>query len=218
MFDIGFSELLVIALVALVVLGPERLPKAARMAGMWMRRARMQWQAVKSELENELADEDMRRSIHRAREELREAQESLRADGARLRAQLADVEARMTGSAAAAVDAPLQGAVHGDAALTNPMHDAVSGVAIVDGAAHSDVDAAFDGGVGAADPASQCQSQSRSQDQAARVTSASTSRDVIEHGTASSAIDTHVRATPTSVPAPSGTASPASEPPADEQR
>jgi sec-independent protein translocase protein TatB len=96
MFDIGFSELLVIALVALVVLGPERLPKAARMAGMWLRRARMQWQAVKSELENELADEDMRRSILRARDELREAQESLRADGARLRAQLADVEARMT--------------------------------------------------------------------------------------------------------------------------
>jgi sec-independent protein translocase protein TatB len=108
MFDIGFSELLVIALVALVVLGPERLPKAARMAGMWMRRARMQWQAVKSELENELADEDMRRSILRAREELREAQESLRADGARLRAQMADVEARMTEpSAAIAAEAPV---------------------------------------------------------------------------------------------------------------
>ncbi len=74
MFDIGFSELLVIALVALVVLGPERLPKAARLAGMWIRRARMQWQAVKSELENELADDDMRRSILRARDELREAQ------------------------------------------------------------------------------------------------------------------------------------------------
>jgi sec-independent protein translocase protein TatB len=106
MFDIGFSELLVIALVALVVLGPERLPKAARMAGMWMRRARMQWQAVKSELENELADEDMRRSILRAREELREAQESLRADGARLRAQLADVEARMTEAPDAGADIP----------------------------------------------------------------------------------------------------------------
>lgn len=119
MFDIGFSELLVIALVALVVLGPERLPKAARMAGMWMRRARMQWQAVKSELENELADDDMRRSILRARDELREAQESLRADGARLRAQLADVEARMTDAPPAqpAIDAPLQPiAPHADAA------------------------------------------------------------------------------------------------------
>ncbi|HEY4559620.1 MAG TPA: Sec-independent protein translocase protein TatB [Lysobacter sp.] len=95
MFDIGFSELLVCALVALIVLGPERLPKAARMAGLWVRRARAQWYAVRSELENELADEDMRRSILRAREEMREAQEALRADGERLRAQLADAEARM---------------------------------------------------------------------------------------------------------------------------
>ena len=89
MFDVGFSELLLIGLVALIVLGPERLPKAARMAGMWVRRARMQWQAVRSELENELADDEMRRSILRAREDLRDAQASLRR-------QLADVEARMT--------------------------------------------------------------------------------------------------------------------------
>ena len=95
MFDIGFSELLVIALVALIVLGPERLPKAARMAGLWVRRARAQWYAVRSELESELADEDMRRSILRAREEMREAQDALRADGERLRAQLDDAEARM---------------------------------------------------------------------------------------------------------------------------
>ena len=95
MFDIGFSELLVVALVALIVLGPERLPKAARMAGLWVRRARAQWYAVRSELENELADEDMRRSILRAREEMREAQDALRADGERLRAQLDDAEARM---------------------------------------------------------------------------------------------------------------------------
>ena len=46
MFDIGFSELVLIALVALVVLGPERLPKAARRAGLWVRRARAHWYAV----------------------------------------------------------------------------------------------------------------------------------------------------------------------------
>ena len=43
MFDIGFSELLVIAVVALLVLGPERLPKAARYAGLWVRKARGHW-------------------------------------------------------------------------------------------------------------------------------------------------------------------------------
>ena len=37
MFDIGCSELLVIAVVALVVLGPDRLPKVSRFAGLWVR-------------------------------------------------------------------------------------------------------------------------------------------------------------------------------------
>ncbi|MCM2321560.1 MAG: Sec-independent protein translocase protein TatB, partial [Pseudomonas sp.] len=38
MFDVGFSELLLVALVALLVLGPERLPGAARTAGLWIGR------------------------------------------------------------------------------------------------------------------------------------------------------------------------------------
>ena len=44
----------IIAVVALLVLGPERLPKAARLAGLWVRKARAQWYSVKSELEREL--------------------------------------------------------------------------------------------------------------------------------------------------------------------
>ena len=63
MFDIGFSELLVVAVVALVVLGPERLPKAARFAGLWVRSARAQWYSVKSELEHELAADELKRSL-----------------------------------------------------------------------------------------------------------------------------------------------------------
>src|SRR5512146_1232264 len=63
MFDVGFSELLIIAVVALLVLGPERLPKAARFAGLWVRRARAQWYSVKSELERELAAEDLKRQF-----------------------------------------------------------------------------------------------------------------------------------------------------------
>ena len=49
MFDFSFGEMLIVALVALVVLGPERLPKAARMAGAFVRRARNQWESVKAE-------------------------------------------------------------------------------------------------------------------------------------------------------------------------
>ena len=78
MFDVGFSEILVIAVVALLVLGPERLPKAARFAGLWVRRARAQWNSVKAELENELADEELRRSISAARSELHDTLHSTR--------------------------------------------------------------------------------------------------------------------------------------------
>ena len=89
MFDIGFSELLVIALVALVVLGPERLPKAARFAGLWVRRARAQWYSVKSELERELAAEDLKRSLHETQAAMREAQAALRTAGEDAQRQLA---------------------------------------------------------------------------------------------------------------------------------
>ena len=63
MFDIGFSEVLIIAVVALLVLGPERLPKAARFAGLWVRRARAQWYSVKAEFEREIAQEELMRQV-----------------------------------------------------------------------------------------------------------------------------------------------------------
>jgi sec-independent protein translocase protein TatB len=66
MFDVGFSELLIIAVVALLVLGPERLPKAARFAGLWVRKARAQWYSVKSELELELAQDEMKKHLQEA--------------------------------------------------------------------------------------------------------------------------------------------------------
>ena len=73
MFDVGFSELLVIAVVALLVLGPERLPRAARFAGLWVRRARAQWHTVRNELEQELAAEDLRKSLEQADSAIRDA-------------------------------------------------------------------------------------------------------------------------------------------------
>jgi len=57
MFDIGFAELLVIAVVALLVIGPERLPRVARTAGMWVGRARRFVSTVKADIDRELAAE-----------------------------------------------------------------------------------------------------------------------------------------------------------------
>lgn len=86
MFDIGFSELLLIAIVALVVLGPERLPKAARFAGLWVRRARNQWDSVKQELERELEAEELKRNLHSVQTSLREAESQMRQGQAQVKA------------------------------------------------------------------------------------------------------------------------------------
>jgi len=91
MFDIGFSELVVIAVVALIVLGPERLPRAARFAGLWVRRARAQWYSVKSEFERELVDEDLKRSMAEASSGLREVETRIRAAGHEVQQQVDDV-------------------------------------------------------------------------------------------------------------------------------
>lgn len=85
MFDIGFSELLLIAVVALVVLGPERLPKAARFAGLWVRRARNQWDSVKLELERELHAEELKRNLQDVRQSMQQAEAGLRDQAGQVR-------------------------------------------------------------------------------------------------------------------------------------
>ena len=64
MFDIGFSEILVIAVIALIVMGPERLPQALRTFALWFGRMRQQYRTVRSELENEMGINDVRRQLH----------------------------------------------------------------------------------------------------------------------------------------------------------
>jgi sec-independent protein translocase protein TatB len=60
-FEVGFSELVLIAIVALIVLGPERLPKAARMAGTFMRKARNSFESLKQEVERELEADELKK-------------------------------------------------------------------------------------------------------------------------------------------------------------
>jgi sec-independent protein translocase protein TatB len=61
MLDFGFSEILLTSAIALVVLGPERLPKVARQVGNWMGRARAMARQLSEQLEREVsADEIMK--------------------------------------------------------------------------------------------------------------------------------------------------------------
>jgi sec-independent protein translocase protein TatB len=70
-FDVSFVELLIIGVVALLVLGPERLPAAARTVGGFMRKARQTWNGVRSEFEREIAADEFKRSIKKTRDDLR---------------------------------------------------------------------------------------------------------------------------------------------------
>jgi sec-independent protein translocase protein TatB len=58
MLDVGFSEILLTSAIALIVLGPERLPKVARQVGNWMGRARAMARQLSEQLEREVSEVD----------------------------------------------------------------------------------------------------------------------------------------------------------------
>lgn len=65
MFDIGFLELAIIAVVGLIVIGPERLPEVARTVGTWVGKFRRFVSSVKSDIERELRQDEIRKAIER---------------------------------------------------------------------------------------------------------------------------------------------------------
>jgi sec-independent protein translocase protein TatB len=63
MFDIGFSELFIVAVIALLVLGPERLPVAVRKVGFILGKIRASWNGIQNEINRELEAEELRKRI-----------------------------------------------------------------------------------------------------------------------------------------------------------
>lgn len=111
MFDISLFEFFLAAVVALVVLGPQRLPGALRTAGLWIGRLRRSYYNVKTEIEREIGMDDVRRQLHN---------EQVMADVRRVEREVRDI-----GAAAAE-----------DLALTNPPTPA-SAPATTEGAAEN---------------------------------------------------------------------------------
>ena len=64
MFDIGFLELLVIAIITLVVMGPERLPEAIKTISLWIGRLKQQLAKTRQDIENEVGMDDIRHQLH----------------------------------------------------------------------------------------------------------------------------------------------------------
>ena len=77
MFDIGFAELFLLALVGLLVLGPERLPAAARTLGALVRKARTSWFSLQRTIQSELAASEMTESVKSVGKDLEEIGKSL---------------------------------------------------------------------------------------------------------------------------------------------
>lgn len=71
MFDVGFAEVLLLSLVALVVLGPERLPRVARTLGGLARRARSSWLSLKRSIEAEMRAEELKKPLENFKQEFR---------------------------------------------------------------------------------------------------------------------------------------------------
>jgi len=63
MFEFGFWEILLIGVVALLVVGPERLPGVARTAGIWVGRARRFVASVKTDIDREVRSEELRKIL-----------------------------------------------------------------------------------------------------------------------------------------------------------
>jgi len=97
MFDLGFFELALIFLVALVVLGPEKLPSAARTVGRYVGRARRMLNEVKADIKREVDQEELRK-IRAIGDDLKAAQR-----------EVSDVGKKMAGAA----EGDLTGEIHG---------------------------------------------------------------------------------------------------------
>lgn len=70
MLDLSLPELAVIGVVALLVLGPDRLPGAARTAGALLRRAQRSWSGLRADIERELAADELKRQLKQTEREL----------------------------------------------------------------------------------------------------------------------------------------------------
>jgi len=64
MFDVGFSELLVIAVITLIVMGPERLPETVRTISLWIGRLKQMMSSARRELESEVGMGEIHRQLH----------------------------------------------------------------------------------------------------------------------------------------------------------
>ena len=78
MFDIGFAELIIISVVGLLVIGPERLPGAIRTASVWLGRMRRGFNDIKRDVQQELHNDEVMQELRRTSEQVKQHTDDLR--------------------------------------------------------------------------------------------------------------------------------------------
>ncbi|WP_350562316.1 Sec-independent protein translocase protein TatB [Psychrobacter sp. CAL346-MNA-CIBAN-0220] len=92
MFDIGFSELLLFGVIALIVLGPEKLPQAARTAGQWYAKIRRTVSTLQSEIEAELDLAETRQQMQNEIAKIRQTEANMKREIAEMRGSMQEFE------------------------------------------------------------------------------------------------------------------------------
>lgn len=92
MFDIGFSELLLFGIIALIVLGPEKLPQAARTAGQWYAKIRRTVSTLQSEIEAELDLAETRQQMQKELAKIRQTESDMKRELAEMRGNMKEFE------------------------------------------------------------------------------------------------------------------------------
>ena len=94
MLDIGFAELLLIAIVALLVLGPERMPEAVRSTSQALRKLRNSFNQLKTEFEREIGSDELKRDLHNESilKQLEKAKQEAQSNLDDMRSSLTDLE------------------------------------------------------------------------------------------------------------------------------
>ncbi|MCL4184684.1 MAG: Sec-independent protein translocase protein TatB [Burkholderiaceae bacterium] len=106
MFDFGFSEMVIVAIVGLIVLGPERLPKVARQAGQWLGKLQRYVADVKSDINRQMELDELRRLQTEVTGAARDLETTLQSTVAEKKSELDSFAADFEGTKSTAADEP----------------------------------------------------------------------------------------------------------------
>lgn len=124
MFDVAFSEVVVIGIVALIVIGPEKLPKVARTLGLLAGRVQRYVSDVKSDLEREMQFEDLQKLQEEIKHSVLAAKSEVDQFGQHINHEVQAISAEVSATAASVVESGAAEAKVSDAKISEAVSDA----------------------------------------------------------------------------------------------